>query len=172
MKCVRCPNHTLQHDTRQKSPTASTVTVRPSIHPVGVAPLWEGAAVAEAETLYICMKKTCYEYEVCVGSKSYVTFQPHGKTKWITHHPLPPLTVNKHTSGWGCILMTTSHCSRFQNTLYMYEADLLWVGTGYGASIITYSIIPVPVRISQISRSWDCHAQKALISVGLHPYDH
>jgi hypothetical protein len=31
----------------------------------------------------------------------------------------------KPISGWGCILMTFSHSSRCQNTLYMYEEDLL-----------------------------------------------
>jgi hypothetical protein len=35
--------------------------VKPSRHYVKVAP---GAAVEGAEMLYICMKKTCYEYEL------------------------------------------------------------------------------------------------------------
>jgi hypothetical protein len=33
------------------------------------ASLWPIAAVAGAETLYICMKKTCYEYEGNGGSQ-------------------------------------------------------------------------------------------------------
>jgi hypothetical protein len=31
------------------------------------------------------MKKTCYEYEVCGGPQSYVTVEPHGKTKRISY---------------------------------------------------------------------------------------
>jgi len=47
-------------------------------------------------------------------------------------------------SGRECILLiTTSRCSRWWNALYIYELDLLWVWTGWGASIITYIIIQV-----------------------------
>ena len=39
----------------------------------------------------------------------------------------------KHTSGWGCILMTTSHSSRCWNTWYIYmtrrpDMSMKWVG--------------------------------------------
>jgi hypothetical protein len=43
----------------------------------------------------------------------------------------------KHLSGWGCMLMTTGHCSRCWNTLYMNEVDLIWVWIGLCASFIT-----------------------------------
>ena len=36
----------------------------------GVVALWPLEIVAGAETLYICMKKTCYEYEGNGGSQS------------------------------------------------------------------------------------------------------
>jgi hypothetical protein len=46
----------------------------------------------------------------------------HSKTKrvgwvvrfWVRRHWI------EHISVWGCILMTTSHCSRCWNTLYIY----------------------------------------------------
>jgi hypothetical protein len=53
---------------------------------------------------------------------------------WITHHLCDCET--KHLSGWGCILMTSSHGRRCWNIIYIYEVDLPWVGTGCGASII------------------------------------
>jgi hypothetical protein len=64
------------------------LTVRPSIYQVGVASLWPVAKVAGAETLNICLKKTCFEYEVCEVSEWDVTVQPHGKSRWITYSHL------------------------------------------------------------------------------------
>jgi hypothetical protein len=49
----------------------------------------------------------------------------------------------KYISGWNCVCMTTSHSSRCWNTIYMYEEEMLWVWCGWGASIITYSMIQV-----------------------------
>ena len=40
-----------------------------------------------------------------------------------------------------CILMTCNHTSRYKNNLFMYEVDLIWVWRGWGASIITYTMI-------------------------------
>ena len=45
-----CPNHNLQHDTSQKSPTVTIVTVRPSMYKDGFASLWLLAAVKGVET--------------------------------------------------------------------------------------------------------------------------
>ena len=89
--------------------------------------LWPLATVAGAQSLYmICMKKTCYEYEMDVGSQSYVTVEPHGKTKRISYlagfsSPIEQITV------WSCILMTCSHYSRYWIALYVYKEDLLRV---------------------------------------------
>jgi hypothetical protein len=47
----------------RESPT-STEAVRPCIYQAGIASLWPLAAVEGAETHYIWMKSTCYEYEV------------------------------------------------------------------------------------------------------------
>jgi hypothetical protein len=47
--------------------TASTMTMTVSqsiLYQAGDASIWLPAAVEGAETLYICMMKTCYEYEV------------------------------------------------------------------------------------------------------------
>jgi hypothetical protein len=63
------PQSNLQHDTSQnprQSPTATTVTVnvRPSIYQHWVASLWPLATIEGAETNYILMSMTWYEYEV------------------------------------------------------------------------------------------------------------
>ena len=57
------------------------------------------------------MKKTSHEYEVGWGSQSYVTVEPHGKTKRISYEYWFYLS-HKQILDWGCILMTTSHSSR------------------------------------------------------------
>jgi hypothetical protein len=59
--------------------------------------------------------------------------------------PTPdPLSGHRQQiSGCGGILMTTSHCNRCWNTVYMYAVDLLWVWMVWGASIITYSMTQV-----------------------------
>jgi hypothetical protein len=51
---------------------------------------------------------------------------------------LPPWGETKR---WGGICMATNNSRRCWNTLYMYEADLLWVWFGWAASIITYNMI-------------------------------
>ena len=51
---------------------------------------------------------------------------------------LPPWGETKR---WGGICMATNNSRRCWNTLYMYEADLLWVWFGWVASIITYNMI-------------------------------
>jgi len=53
------------------------------------------------------------------------------------------LRDTKHISGWGCVHMTTSHSGRCWNAWYMYDIDLIWVWSGWGASIITYSMLQV-----------------------------
>jgi hypothetical protein len=35
------------------------------------------ATIGGAKSLYICIKKTSYEYEVGGGNQSYVTVEPH-----------------------------------------------------------------------------------------------
>ena len=71
MKCVGGINHKYLH-----WPTSYTNNIHSQvlegIHKGVVASLWplEIVAGAETETLYICMKKTCYEYEGNGGSQS------------------------------------------------------------------------------------------------------
>ena len=69
MKCVGGLNHT-----KYCRPTSNTKEIHSQV-PEGrykgvAASLWPIAAVAGAETLYICMKKTCYEYEGNGGPQS------------------------------------------------------------------------------------------------------
>jgi hypothetical protein len=68
MKWVGCLNHNLKHDPSEKpseSPTAATVMrCESKLISAWVASLWLLATIAGAETLYLCMKYTCYEYEV------------------------------------------------------------------------------------------------------------
>jgi len=137
---------------------------------VGVASLWPLATVAGAESLYICMKKTSYEYEVGWCSQSYVAVDPHGKTKRISYECWFYL-FHEQISGWGCILMTTRHSSRCWKSLYMYEKVLPWVWSGLVFSIICNSrtpwqnqenLLPVLVLPPPLADS----------RLRLHPYDH
>jgi len=50
---------------------------------------------------------------------------------------------------WCCGNMTTSHGWRLLNTFYRYEVDLVWVWSGWGVPIISYSMSPVrtPLKI-------------------------
>ena len=66
---MRCLKHNLQHDKwESKWPKVSVLLpplcVRQSIYQCGVASLWPRAKVEGAETLYVCMTTTSYEYEV------------------------------------------------------------------------------------------------------------
>ena len=88
------------------------------------------------------------------------------KTKWISYDHWHCET--QHISGWGCIHMTASHNRTCWNTLYMHEADLLWVWSEWGAAIITCSMIRVKNQVNFLRplRLWDL----AYITLGLHPY--
>ena len=89
----------------------------------------------------------------------YVWSRPDLSLKWrgCLNHNLTPATSQtptdshchhcecetQHISAWNCLHMTTGHNRRWWNALYMYEEDLLWVWTGWGQSIITYSMTQV-----------------------------
>ena len=66
MKGMGGLNHNLQHEKPQETHllTLGTEDVRPSIQQAGIASLWPLATVEGADTHYICMKSTYYEYEV------------------------------------------------------------------------------------------------------------
>ncbi len=95
----------------------------------GVTSLWPSTTVEGAEALYICIKKSCYEYELDGGYQSQVLTEDPSANPATSH--LGPI---EKISGWSCILMTTGHCSRCWNTLYIYNEDLLWEWTGRGVS--------------------------------------
>jgi hypothetical protein len=58
------------------------------------------------------------------------------------------LRSQRQISECGGILMTSSRCSRCWIALFMYKEDLLWVWSGWGASIITYSILQVRTQVN------------------------
>jgi hypothetical protein len=126
--------HNLQHDTSQKlseeSPSTPTPTsnwaVRPSIYQVKAVTLWPLATIEGVKTQYICMKTPCYEYEVENRWGASIITCSIIQVKNRVNIQQPPLDCEtKHISGWCCILMTTSHCSRCWIALYIYKEDLI-----------------------------------------------
>jgi len=81
--------------------------------------------------------------------QSYPAAWSKWETKWLSYHHQDCET--KHTSGWGCILMTPCHGRRCSNALYVYELDLIWVWSGWGVSIISHSMIQVRNRVNHLS---------------------
>ena len=96
-----------------------------------VASLWPLAAVAGVETHYI------YELDLVLWPYE-VDGMPHSKWNKDCFD-----FESKPISGWGYNLNTYSRCSWCWNALHIYEFDLLWVWSGWDASIMTYSIIQV-----------------------------
>ena len=94
---------------------------------------------------------------------TYSTLQVRNRENLLL---LPLWCETNHTSGWGCILMTTGSSRRCWNTLYMHDKDLLWVWTGDGASIITYSMR------NQVNHLLPTHHSHRTNRLGLDPYDH
>ena len=72
-------------------------------------------------------------------------------------------------SGQGCVHMAASHSSSCWNSLYMYEANLLWVWSGYGAAIITYICCKKKQRESPITTT-ETVSQAYYIRPGMRPY--
>jgi hypothetical protein len=172
MKCMQCPNHNVQHDPSENpsdSPTTATETsLRPSIYQCGVASLWSLAAVEGTETHYIYMKMIWHEYEVyAVPDPSETPDSPTAATFYF-YCDFETKHISTTLSDWGCILMTISSSSRWWNTLYIYDKELIWVWS----VIITYHtawsksdqeiLLLLPLRL------W----YQVDIRLGLHPYDH
>ena len=134
IKWVRCLNHNPQHDTSQ-NPTDSPTS--PAI--VRVASLWPLATVAGAETHYMYIKAICYEYIKGVGLP-----HPHSSSNLEFPTTASGASLGLNISGWG-IHMASSHrhSRRPGNLLNVYNINLLWVWSGWGASIITYSTLQV-----------------------------
>jgi hypothetical protein len=88
------------------------------------------------------MKSICYEYEVGGWFQLYTRNSVKNPHTFILHYCFYPLT-EQFRLGLHPYHMTTSHNSRRWNTLYMNEVNLLWVWSGWGALIITYSILQV-----------------------------
>jgi hypothetical protein len=115
---------------------------------------------------YTCMKCIWYEFEVDEKSQSYPTAT--ACPQWESHSESynPTTGHREQITGWSCILMTCSCCSRCWIALYMYEEDLLWVWSEWGASIIRTNRDPPPTPRRSTLRS-----QRADIRVWWQPYD-
>ena len=133
MKWVGCLNHNLTHATSEKpreSPTTTTVTYISGWHCI-LTPT--NHSMRCWNTLYI------YEIDLVwvwtgwgASIITYSMMQARNQVNCLR----PLLYLSKAISGWSCNFMTTSHCSRCWNTFYMYEVNLLWVWSGWDASII------------------------------------
>ena len=75
------------------------------------------------------MTKTWFEYEVGRVPQSYTNTCHKCRTHKLSYCHLDCET--QHTSGWGCILMTTSRIRRCRIRLYKHKCDkdLMWVWT-------------------------------------------
>jgi hypothetical protein len=72
---------------------------------------------------------------------------------------LPPLRLWEqiYISGWGCIHMTAIRNRRCGNTIYMYEADLLWVWSVCGCrNHILHHMLQVRNRVNHLLPLWLC----------------
>ena len=171
MKWMGCLNGNLQHATSEKpreSPTA-TFTHRPSIsgwhciHMIISRRIWYG------NSLYMYVRDLIWVWS---GWDASITSQ-HMLWEWETmrityfHHWG---CETQHISGWHCILMTTSCSRRCENALYMYKVDLPWVWNGWGASIITYSMMQARNQVNCLLPL--LYLPKSNIRLKLHPYDH
>jgi hypothetical protein len=172
MKWVSCSYHNLQHIASEKPrelPTATSVCETNHTYQAVVSSLWPLAAVAGAETHYICIEQSFYEYEVCGVSQTYL----NTCYKWKPRE-LPTATSvceTRHRRGWGCIPMTTGRSSRCWNALYMYRViDLQWVWSGWGVSNISQHMLQVKNQENCLLPLWLW--DQAYIRLGLHPYDH
>jgi hypothetical protein len=158
------------------------LTSRPSIFQVGVASLWSVATVADAETLYIYINQTYYDYELDMVPQSWPNTCCKWESKRITYSHF--FLWDQAYIRWGCIQMITIYSRRCWNTLNMYEVHLLRVWSGCYAShnhnlqgvmplIIITCISMIQVRNQEnflfllTLLVWD----SAYIRLGLHPYD-
>ena len=70
---MKCVGGGLNHKNKQR-PASYTNNIHSQVQESKyqdvAASLWPVATVEGAELHYICIKKTCYEYEVCGGSQS------------------------------------------------------------------------------------------------------
>jgi hypothetical protein len=99
--------------------------VRPSIYQVRVGSLWPLATV---NTIYMYEDNLLWVWSRW-GASSITCSIIQVKNR-VNIQQLPLNCETKHISGWCCILMTTSHCSRcwialyiYTKTCYEYEVD-------------------------------------------------
>ena len=128
------------------------------------------------EENYICIKMTSLELECELDEVPQSLSYPIAWYKSVQeNHLLMTLnsTETHHISGWGCILMTASHSRRCWNILHMYDVDLIWVWSVWGASIITFTIINYfsekPAHLLLLLLLW--LLDQVYVRLGMHPYD-
>jgi hypothetical protein len=89
-----------------------------------------------------------------MSSKKWVGFPNHNLQHIASEKPrdspttvwcVKPISI----SAWGCILMATSHSRHCWNTLYIYEADLMWVWSGRGSLIKPKNMIQERIVIGE-----------------------
>jgi hypothetical protein len=147
--------------------TLGTEDVRPSIQQAGIASLWPLATVEGADTHYICMKSTYYEYEVDgvpkLWSAARSKIQVRNKRITYFHH----CAVGPSIYQVGVAHMTSGHNRRCWHAWYMYEVYLLWLWSGWGASIIINTCYKWETK--RISYYHHCDIY---IRLALHPHTH
>ncbi len=74
--------------------------------------------------------KRCFVWCCLYAGSGHIPTETPPSTQSLLGH-------REQISGWSYTLMSTSHCWRCWNTLYIYKEDLLWVWTGWGVSIIS-----------------------------------
>jgi hypothetical protein len=108
MNWMGCLNHIIHHNPSEKPAECPTATFHCETQHIqlGFASIQHPATVTGAETLYICMKWTCYEYEagrVPQLNLQHITSEKPSECPNSTFH-----CETKHISDWGCIHMTLS----------------------------------------------------------------
>jgi len=121
MKCVGGINHKyLQWPTSYTNNIHSQVSE--SKYQGVAASLWPVATVQGAETLYICMKKTCYEYELDGGINHKNKQTPTSHTNNIQHSSSPN---SSYKAGSASLWPLATVSGAEIHNIYMYQVDLL-----------------------------------------------
>ena len=142
MMCVRCPNHNLPYSMIQvwprDSPTTGLYCGTRQIQ-VRVASIWSLAALAGDETHYIYMKNlTWVRSGWGTSTITYSTLQVRDQVNLQL-----PVTVRPSKYQAEVASLGPPATVEVANALYVYGVDLIWVWSGWDASIITYSILQV-----------------------------
>ena len=129
----------------------------------GAASLWPVATVKGAELHYICIKKTCYEYELDWGVSIIRTNRdPYSCTKHITLRSHRAYNKAGAASLWPLATFDGAETLYIYIKKTCYEYELDW---GYHSQVLTETPTPTPSTslLGPIEH---------IIRLELHPYDH